>query len=113
MSCYQMQPMQAAAAATGAGTVIETTHPDNGPMTDVVCQVAGTFVGTVQFEATINNTNWIAVQATNLNSGAATTTATAAGLYRINCKGLLKVRANITAYTSGAITVTGLAVSVN
>lgn len=110
MSCYQMAPMQVAAAATGAGTAIDTTHPDSGVMTDVAVQVTGTFVGTVQFEGTVDGSNWVAVQATNLNSGAAATTATAPGLFRINSKGLLKVRANITAYTSGAVTVTGLAV---
>lgn len=71
----------------------------------VVFQISGTFVGTVTFQATIDGANWHAVRATNLTSGTTATTGTVAGLYQLGVAGLGIVRANITAYTSGAITV--------
>jgi hypothetical protein len=101
-------PMQVAAVATGNGTVIVTTELDGGAMTAVTFQVTGITTATITWEATIDGT-WVAVQATNLNSGTAATTATADGLYRFTCLGLMQVRARISAWTSGTITVTGVA----
>ncbi len=97
--------MQNAAAATGNGTVLTV---DGYSVATI--QVAGTFVGTVTWEANIDQTNWIAVQATSLNDGTAATTATAPGLFRIQAFGLSQIRARVSAYTSGTITVTGRAV---
>jgi len=60
-------------------------------------QLVGLSAGTITFSSTNDDgaitgvesgnatlaTNWIAIQATNLNTGTAATTATAAGLYRV------------------------------
>lgn len=97
--------MQNAAAATGNGTVLTVDGYSVATM-----QVSGTFVGTLTWEATIDQTNWIAVQATSLNDGTAATTATTTGLFRIQAFGLSQIRARVSAYTSGSITVTGRAV---
>jgi len=94
--------MQSAAVATGNGVVF-----DVGDLASLVMQVTGTFVGTVTFEATVDQTNWVAVQTINLNDGTVGTTGTAAGLYACVVAGLKQVRARISAYTSGSITVTG------
>ena len=99
--------MQTAAAATGNGTPAITAD-----RAALVMQIAGTFVGTVTFEATIDDTNWIAVQVANLNNGAVTTTATAPGLFACMVAGLHAVRARVSAWTSGTITVTGIATSI-
>lgn len=71
----------------------------------VAFQVSGTFVGTITWEAKIDSSNWIVVDATNLNDSNVATTATVVGLYRVQTAGLSDIRAKITAYTSGAITV--------
>ncbi len=100
----QQIAMQAAAGATGNGTAIITADA-----AALVMQIAGTFVGTVSFEANIDNTNWVAIQAVNLGDGSVATTATASGLFGCIVAGLYAVRARVSAWTSGTITVTGLA----
>lgn len=69
-------------------------------------QVAGTFTGTLQFEMTIDGTNWVAVQTTNVNNGALVTTTTATGIFKFDAVGALSVRVIATAWTSDAATVT-------
>lgn len=91
--------LQDAAAATGNGTAM-----DVGGLSTVGVQVTGTFVGTITWEGTIDETNWVAVRALNLNTGAVATTATAAGLVQIPVAGLSQLRARVSAYTSGSIT---------
>ena len=92
-----------AAAATANGTLF----PCSGYAT-VLAQISGTFVATVTWEGTVDNTNYVAIQAVNLNTGALATTATAAGLYAIPVSGLRLFRARMT-WTSGtSITVSGI-----
>lgn len=108
---YQLVVMQNAAAATGNGVEVVCVGAENGAMSAITMQLSGTFAATVTFEATVNGSNWIAVAVTNLNDGVVATTATAAGLYRLTCLGLAQVRARVSAYTSGNVTVTGIAVA--
>ena len=103
--------MQNAATGTGNGTAMDCTAATRGAMTVLTMQVTGITTATITFEGTIDGTNFVAVQATNLNSGSAATTATADGLYRITVLGLVSVRARISAYTSGTITITGILTS--
>jgi hypothetical protein len=100
--------MQDAAVATGNGTVIDTTAISDGALTVLAMQITGITTATITFEATIDGTNWVAVQATNLNDGSEASTATADGIYRLTCLGLRQVRARISAWTSGTIYVTGV-----
>lgn len=108
---YQYLLLQSAAAATGNGAAITLTDPDNGALGTLTMQVSGTFVGTVTFEGTVDGSNWIALLCTNVNAGTTATTATAVGIFRVDCSGLAQVRARVSAYTSGAITVTATAVA--
>jgi hypothetical protein len=94
--------MQEAAAATGNGTPFMCEG-----VAFLACQVSGTFVGTVTFEATIDDTNWIAIQAKNENNGSLSSTATSTGIYSFPVAGYLKARARVSTWTSGTITVTG------
>ena len=97
--------MQNAAGATGNGTVLTV---DGYSVATI--QVSGTFSATITWEGTIDQSNWVAVQATDLGTGTAATTATAAGLFRIQAFGLSQLRARVSAYTSGSVTATGRAV---
>jgi hypothetical protein len=74
-------------------------------------QVTGTFSGTLQFEMSIDGTNFVAVQATNVATGAIATTTTATGIFKYDVVGALVVRTRATAWTSGAavVTVVGMA----
>lgn len=105
---YITAVMQNAATAADNGTSIECTGGTRGAMTVLTMQIAGISGDTITFEATIDGSNWVAVQATNLNSGSAATTATANGLYRLTVLGLLSVRARISTYSAGTITVNGI-----
>lgn len=68
-----------------------------------VLQLTGTFVGTVTFEVSNDNTNWvsaIAYQPGNTGSAAPATTATVVGIYIIPVTAHY-VRARVSTYTSG------------
>lgn len=67
--------------------------------------VRGTFVGTVVFEATIDGTNYYALAAYNVATGAYVATATAAAQLAINVAGYKRFRVRCSAYTSGTIVV--------
>ena len=103
----KFQLMQNAAVATGNGTAIETIDASSGAFTVLAMQVTGITTATITFEATIDGTNWVAVTAKNLNGGVEATTATADGIYTIMVAGLPKVRARVSAWTTGTIYVTG------
>lgn len=98
----EMLSMQNAAVATGNGTSLDVVG-----QAGVVVAVTGTFVGTVTFEGTLDDTNWFSVMAVKLGDGAIATTATTPGLYRISCAALTSVRARVSAWTSGSITAKG------
>lgn len=71
-------------------------------------QITGISGDTITFEATIDETNYGAVQARNLSTQAIATTATANGLYRMNIVGYKAVRARISTYGAGTIYVHGI-----
>ena len=97
--------LQTAAVATGNGV----TMPMGG-RGGAVFQVTGTFVGTITWEATVDGTNWGGVAVADLASTtrARALTTTAPGLFLLDgASGLQGVRARVSAWTSGTITVTG------
>lgn len=104
---YSTILMQNAAVAAGNGNLAPCTSAALGAMTTLTMQITGISGDTITFEATIDGTNFVALQATNLNTGSAATTATANGLYRIVCAGLTSVRARISTFSAGTITVRG------
>ena len=66
-------------------------------------QIIGLNTGTVQWEGNITSgesvgstTTWVAIRATSLNSGTAATTASADGIFQLDCRGLVAVRARVT-----------------
>lgn len=76
--------------------------------------VSGTFTATVQFEATIDGTNWFSVgvhTAAVAFGGAVVTSATAAGQWRGDVTEYKAVRVRCSAYTSGTIVVRAMTAS--
>lgn len=94
--------LQNAATATGNGTTLDVKGYGAA-----ILQVTGTFSATITFEATLDGTNWVAVEATSLNDGSKSTTATSTGLFVVPTPGVETLRARISAYTSGSVTVVG------
>lgn len=95
-------------SATGAGV---GTAADVSGLPTVGIQIVGVTTATVSFQGTINKADWVAVAAVAIGDGAVGTQATADGIYSVPTAGLKQLRANITAHTSGEITITGLGTS--
>lgn len=69
-------------------------------------QLDGTFAGTVQFEGSTNSGNWFAIVGTPIGGGAASSSATAIGIWQFGIAGLNGLRARASVYTSGTVNVT-------
>ena len=67
--------------------------------------IRGTFVGTAVFEGTVDGTNYIAMVAYNLTTGAYVASVTAAANVALSCAGFRRIRVRCSAFTSGAIVV--------
>lgn len=103
-------PMQTTAGATGLGTGL----PVSGYGVAVLA-ISGSFVATITFQGVGPDGNTYTLNAKQNGatgtapSGAVASTATTPGVYEVNCRGMTTVYANITAWTSGAVTVVGQA----
>lgn len=89
--------ISAAGTTCTAGVCVETPLSDYGA---AWLQVTGTFTATLQFEGTVDGATWFAVPA-NPITGAAVTSATAAGNWQFQAAGLSSFRVRASAYTSG------------
>lgn len=71
----------------------------------VSVQITGTWVGTLQFEATVDGTNWVAVNGVGAGTANIATTTTVNGLFRNTPAGCASFRVTSTAWTSGTAVV--------
>jgi hypothetical protein len=111
----------ASAPLTVSGTTIAISHLDklvNGTidaidsatsltvtgLASVGCQITGTWSGTLQFDGTIDNTNWQQIRAVQFG-GTLVGGTTVNGLFFIQVGGLAAVRIIATAWASGTATV--------
>ena len=74
-------------------------------------QTTGTWVGTLQFEATINEDDWFSIEATPIPTGTNISSVTANDKWTVNILGYSKIRVRCSAYTSGRVSVTARAVA--
>jgi hypothetical protein len=66
-------------------------------------QITGTFTGTLSFEQTNDDTNWVAMTVYNVTApSTGVTTATGPGLFTGSAAGIKRVRVRFSAYTSGS-----------
>lgn len=89
-----------------------TTCPGAGCQTFIVegmgsagVQITGTFVGTLQFEQTIDNATWMTLSLTPNGGSVGVTSATATGLWFGSIAGAKKMRVRFSAFTSGTANV--------
>lgn len=98
--------MQSAAAAIGGGSPMPTDD-----FATVGMQVTGTFVATITFQGTVDLSNWVTIEVTSVTDGSKVQTATATGVWTVPTNGLRAVRAYISSWTSGTVTVSGYGTS--
>lgn len=102
--------LQNAAVANANGETLATNLQGTATMTVTCASCSGGT--TVNFEGTSDGTRYDALQGTAIGGGAAVTSATATGTFTFSVAGLLNVRARISAYSAGTITVDGTAVPI-
>lgn len=91
-------------SANAGAVTLEYRHFSNGA---VGVQVTGTFVGTLEFQVTLDGTTYVATEALNVGStGTPVTTTTTTGVFRFPVVGAKLVRVKATAWTSGDAVVT-------
>ncbi len=103
---YEETTMQSEATGTGDGTVLPLRRP-HGSLTTAIFQVTGISGDTITWEATLDGTNYASVAVEKMEDGTKAATATTNGLYRLVCHGLERIRARVSTYSAGTITVLG------
>ena len=95
--------LQSAAVATGNGTAFSVDG-----CRSAMFQITGTFSGTIVFEATVDGANWVTYALSDISTAARThaTSQTTAGIYMADdLAGLMAIRARVSVWASGSITV--------
>ena len=94
--------LQDAASANGDGEDLDV----DGYETGTFQVTANPLSATITFQATGTGGTFYPIECTKLEDGTTVTSTTVAGLFRFNCKGIKAVKAPITNYVAGTITVT-------
>ena len=85
--------------SSGSGCVVQNV----GNLTSSAIQLTGTWVATIQFEGSVDGTNYQALLAKASETGTGVTSATANGIWGVPVSGLRYVRVRASAYTSGTV----------
>src|SRR5438270_5943479 len=104
----QLQVLQAAAVATGAGNVMKVRGWQGA-----LLEVAGITTATITVQGTDLNGTVSNLTVTNIATGQESATITANGTYEVEFAGMVTLVANITSWTSGTISVLGQPAQVN
>lgn len=98
--------LQNAAGANGNGSALDCTgYPT------VIFRVSGMGVATVNFEIDDGSATWVPLLTTQLGANVIANSTAANGFYRATVAGMTQVRARISGWASGAITVVAVASS--
>ncbi len=99
--------MQNAAVASGNGTSLPVTGY-GGAIINIVSSPSMSGGTTVNFEASVDDTTWVAINAQQIGGTTSiATTTTADGDFRLNVAGYKSIRARISAYSAGTVTIKG------
>jgi len=82
----------------------------DGVKEEVAIQISGTFVGTIQLQATLDDVTYFSLQVEDLDAGTSAVDMTAVGLFRASLAGFNNAKVIMTAFTSGAATVSAQSV---
>jgi hypothetical protein len=96
--------IQTAAVANGNGTNLNMQGYTSAVL-NVLCSVACSGGTTINFEASVDNTTFVAIQGINVGTNTVATTTTTSGDWVFNASGYSFLRARISAYSAGTISV--------
>ena len=100
--------LQDAAVATGNGALMLTKGLPVALMEVTIATTATVlFEGTTDNDPAVGSGTWRAIDAVNMVAGTRAATVTASAMVQVPCSGLSAVRARISAWTAGAVTVRG------
>jgi hypothetical protein len=99
----QRVTLQSAAASAINGTPADVSNYDVAGI-----QVQGISGDTITWETSIDGTNWKGILVAPVTTGTGALTTTADGVFVVECAGLALIRARISTYSAGVITVTAL-----
>ena len=77
-----------------------------GGLSAAAAQITGTWVGTIQFEGTVDGTTWVPINGVYAGANAPSPTISGNGVVRLTPSGLASFRLHMTAWTSGTATIT-------
>lgn len=100
------QQMQNAVTSTANGSTLDTSS-----YAYVMFYTSITVTATVTYEGTVDNTNYFSLTCYTLDSLTGTSTSTATQAVRCNVTGIPKVRARISSYGSGSVSVSANAIT--
>lgn len=98
-------PTSGTASGSITGSAQSVTLTLAGGVSAVAVQVSGTFVATLQLEATVDDSVWVAAFAYDSGGGNVLISTTGTGLFTIPASGYKKVRVRSSAYSSGTASV--------
>lgn len=104
--------LQSSAVASGNGTALSTTGLAGASMTVNCSSCSGGT--TVNFEAQEDGSNFVPIMGTKLDGSSQATSTTTAGVtvWQFNLSGIQQIRARISGYSAGTVTVTAHAIAV-
>ena len=100
--------LQSGATGTGNGTDFDVEGYGS-----VKLQITGTFVATITFYHSVDGTNFVPMPVRDIYNGTRVFSTNLTGVYDMDGNSVKKIRAVISAYTSGSITVIGRAEGVS
>lgn len=106
--CSASSPLPSAVpegTASGSLTATGSVTLTLANYSQAAVQVTGTWVGTLQFEASVDGTNFFSVPAIVPSTNAIVTSATAVGQWLVPVAGYKQVRVRCSAFTSGTIVI--------
>lgn len=102
-------PLTTSRATASLTAVSQACTLDVDGLAEAAFQLSGTWVASVLFEATVDDSNWVTVAYLSPLGVIASAAVTANGVYKVPCASYSQVRARCSAYTSGTIVASGLA----
>lgn len=100
-SGIQLLTASSTACATVSSCVVLQVSPDSAGLTVSISVNSGG--STVQFEGTVDGTNWFSVAGAPVASGSAVTSTTGTGLWQFNITGMNAFRARCSTFTAAGV----------